>query len=219
MNRTLRTAVLILIPLLAAAVAAQATPIFGTVTTSCSGGSVPTCSGSMSGGASGVGAAVLTASESNTDSTVVLTDATLQWYGTGSGSLTGLPITWDFLISPDPGSAVVSFMWQLEVFLNSSPLPTSGNGSLIYNSGVSSQSAAPQTIVGSANPAVSGTLGNWDVELLVYFTPAVAGNGVTITTQGNGIVLDPMPEPSTWSLAGGGLLFALGIANRKLRRR
>ncbi|HMD70023.1 MAG TPA: PEP-CTERM sorting domain-containing protein [Bryobacteraceae bacterium] len=222
MRRLLGTTVWFLIPLLAATFAAQATPIFGPVTFTCAGSYTACVAGYTGGGTSSGSSTVLTTSESDAGWSLGGNTNTLIWYGTGSGSVTStLPISYNFTIAPYGGG--VTFQWELEVVLNSSPNPTSGNGTVVFDSGMSGTSTTSQTInaAGTMNLGSISTLGAWEAELILSFQPTTTGNGVTVTTVGNGIDLDPapVPEPSTWGMAGGGLLFALTMASRKLRRR
>lgn len=212
MRRLLRTTLWILIPLLAATVAAQATPIFGSVTFTCGDSYTTTCvAGLTGGGTSSGGGVTLTTSESATGWTSG-SNNTLTWSGTGSGSFTSnsMPVSWDFTIAPYGGP--VQFQWDLEVILG---------GTTVYNSGMSAPfSTGTQVSIGNSTMNLGSltTLGSWEAVLLVSFVPGTTGNGVTVTSAGTGIDLGPVPEPSTWGMAGGGLLFALTMATRKLRR-
>jgi hypothetical protein len=225
----IRTALFTLIPFLAASVAAQATPIFGTVTFTCDG-SFANCAGSGTGTSSG-NTALLSATESDNGWSLSNNSATLQWFGTGSGTLPSssnpMPISWDFSIAPNtPSGGTVSFSWELIVILNNTPTANGSGGTKIYDSGMSTSTTNSQLNVGSGSMNLNQgvlagtTLGNWDAELFVSFQPTVTGNGVTITTAGTGVDLNPAPspEPSTWGMAGGCLLFAWAVARRKLRR-
>jgi hypothetical protein len=234
LNRSVRTAVVTLIPLLMASVAAQAIQIpyeFGTsVTFGCVGTDLVNCSGGGGGGiltpsvgtygspgSAGGGAQLyVNPPDTYTEPSPSGGDFTVTWSGSGDGVLlSSMPILWDFSLTPVGGSA--SIQWDLQFVLN----PGGPSQTVVFDSGLSSVSGGG-TFAGSANPStISGTaMGTWAATLTVEFSQLDGGTKVRVS-EPNGNALDlgsAVPEPSTWSQAGGGLLLALMMAARKLRR-
>ena len=229
MNHSVRTALLTVIPLLMASVAAQAFPMpyeFGTsVTFACVGTDLVNCSGGGGGGiltpsvgSAGGGAQLyVNPPETYTEPSLSGGDFTVTWSGSGDGLLlSSMPILWDFSLTPVGGSA--SIQWDLQFVLN----PGGPSQTVLFDSGLSLVSRGG-TFTGSANPpTVSGTaMGTWEATLTVEFAAQRDGGTKVTVSEPSGNALDlgsAVPEPSTWGQAGGGLLFALMMAARKLRR-
>jgi hypothetical protein len=218
---------LTVIPLLMASVAAQAFPMpyeFGTsVTFACVGTDLVNCSGGGGGGiltpsvgSAGGGAQLyVNPPETYTEPSLSGGDFTVTWSGSGDGLLlSSMPILWDFSLTPVGGTA--SIQWDLQFVLNPGLSQT-----VLFDSELSPASGGG-TFTGSANPStVSGTaMGTWVATLTVEFSQRDGGTKVTVSEpSGNALDLgSAVPEPSTWGQAGGGLLFALMMAARKLRR-
>jgi hypothetical protein len=235
LNRMLRTTVLRLMPLLAICAAAQASSIyeFGTpVGVSCGGGSGMCTGGTMSGtttpaiGSTPGGAALyVNTTESYTVPPLAQPSGgqfKLIWSGTGDGpTLSSLiPTSWDFSLAPLGGLEAIQ--WDIQVVLSS------GVSQVVeYDSAWSAKltGQSSYTVAGATNVPTTGltTMGGWQVILDVAFTPnsGSGANGATVSDV-SGPAFDlggSVPEPATWGQAGGGLLFALLMVGRKLRRR
>jgi hypothetical protein len=234
MKRLLGTTLSILIPLLAICAVAQATAIYefgSTVVTSCAGTDGNCTGGTMSGTttpANGSTPGQATLFINSPETYTALSEGTgsgefdLTWSGTGDGTLSSyLPIFWDFMLTPVGGTA--SIAWNLEMKLG-----TGLSATYLTPTGSSWNVQTPgQQDIGYAQiptGALNGTtLGPWEVLLTVAFVPVEGGDGVTVSQiPSTGLTFDlggTVPEPATWGQAGGGLLFALLLFSRKLRRR
>jgi len=237
MNRSIRTALMILVPLLVASVAAQATTIpydFGASVAFTCATSIGSCAVGGSGGGTTIGStgayptgtpgsANLYATEQARSTSTAGGNITLTWSGTGdpAGSddlYPTVPVSWDFSISPVGGTTAIQ--WYLELVLNPGASQVTTNVS-----GLQTQ-VIGQPDIGSFN-SPTGTLNGqslvaWQAILVVdwSYDGDSDGNGAAVSIPaGTGLELGTVPEPSTWGQAGGGLLFALTMACRKLRRR
>ena len=243
MKRCVRTIILTSILLLAVSVAAQANNLYdfgSTVTYGCDGSGAGCTGGSGPGGSTGAGTATLINGSTPGGATLYTTpdavyiisvtngDVSLAWYGSGDGTVpTSIPVSWDFSITDVGVGTTVN--WELQYVLGDTPqsggaLPTGGTP-ITVASAIGQSQGSTISGVSSVNPGglAGTTMGNWEVLLTVFPSSTSGGNNTTVTVPlgSGGIDLGSsvVPEPGTWSMAGGGLLFALMAASRKLRRR
>lgn len=213
-----RTVLFRVVPLLAASAALQANVLYDF------GASVSYGCGATGGSCTGSGAGVTTLETATlagnatlyTTSTVSETDAsglgdivTLHWSGTGDTLPASIvPLAWDFSIA-GVGTAT-NVMWELEFILG----PTT-----YYDSGLQAAASSNSGLASITIPSGAASE-SWTVDLKVDYQLNGNPGGVTISIpEANGGIEVGVqaPEPATWSLAGG-VLLALMMARRKLRR-